>query len=215
MARESTKRPYHHGDLRNALIHAGLQVLARDGVAGLSLRKVAKEAGVSHTAPYRHFTDKDALLAAIALDGFNLLAARLQRAHEENQDDPEEMLLDAGVGYIKLAVSKPDTVRLMFGGMLQMEKVGQEAEKSRSAGVDCQDPKMAYEGLHNIVTYGQGAGAFKEGEPRDWALLLWSCVHGLAMLVSADQLRDAPQSEEEIEALTRRICRLMLQGMLK
>src|SRR5215212_4914161 len=76
---QATKR-YHHGDLRNALIRAGQELLAQEGIAGLDMRKVARAAGVSHAAPYRHFADKQALLAAIAEDGFYQLAEGMDAA---------------------------------------------------------------------------------------------------------------------------------------
>src|SRR6516164_3531446 len=71
-------KPYHHGDLRHALIQAGLEMLSEGGAAALDLRKVARRAGVSHAAPYRHFADKQALVAAINEEGFRRLAERIQ-----------------------------------------------------------------------------------------------------------------------------------------
>ena len=72
------KKQYHHGDLKNALIHAGIAILAKEGVGGLSLRKVAARAGVSHAAPYAHFADKQALIAAISTEGFRLVYDRIR-----------------------------------------------------------------------------------------------------------------------------------------
>src|SRR5260370_8363924 len=77
---ESKGKPYHHGDLRAALIQAGLAILAEEGAQALTLRAAARRAGVSHSAPYRHFADKEALLAAIAEEGFTQLAQRLEQA---------------------------------------------------------------------------------------------------------------------------------------
>src|SRR5437016_14394769 len=80
-------KPYHHGDLRNALIQAGLELLSEGGAATLDLRKVARKAGVSHSAPYRHFTDKQALIAAINEEGYYRLAERIQVTRREVSDD--------------------------------------------------------------------------------------------------------------------------------
>src|SRR6266700_5995996 len=89
------KRPktYHHGDLRNALIQAGLEMLSESGAAALDLRKVARKAGVSHAAPYRHFADKQALIAAINEEGFHRLAERIQATLHDVPDEPFEQLL--------------------------------------------------------------------------------------------------------------------------
>jgi AcrR family transcriptional regulator len=94
-SRHEPQRPksYHHGDLRNALIQAGLELLAEGGVQELDLRKVARRAGVSHAAPYRHFADKQALIAAITEEGFRLLAEQIQATLSEVPDEPFEQLL--------------------------------------------------------------------------------------------------------------------------
>ena len=85
-------KPYHHGDLRNALIQAGLELLSEGGEGTLDLRKVAHRAGVSHAAPYRHFADKQALIAAINEEGFHRLAERIQTALRATPDDAFEQL---------------------------------------------------------------------------------------------------------------------------
>src|SRR5258708_1624307 len=86
-------KSYHHGDLRNALIQAGLELLAEGGAEALDLRKVARRAGVSHAAPYRHFADKQALIVAITEEGFHWLAERIQATLREVPDEPFEQLL--------------------------------------------------------------------------------------------------------------------------
>src|SRR3954464_14355091 len=83
-------KSYHHGDLRNALIQAGLELLAEGGAQELDLRKVARRAGVSHAAPYRHFADKQALIASITEEGFRWLAERIQTTLREVSDEPFE-----------------------------------------------------------------------------------------------------------------------------
>src|SRR5215510_3862713 len=117
--RVARKRPdaYQHGDLRRALIQAGLKLLGEGGVRQLSLRAAAELAGVSHAAPYRHFEDKDALVAAIAEEGFRLLTARMR---EEIAACPSSDVLArlraSAVGYVSFAVEHPAYFRTIFGG---------------------------------------------------------------------------------------------------
>ena len=102
-------KSYHHGDLRNALIQAGLELLAEGGVQELDLRKVARRAGVSHAAPYRHFADKQALIAAINEEGFHLLAERIRSTLREVSDEPFEQLLGVALAYVRTEYAKPHT----------------------------------------------------------------------------------------------------------
>src|SRR5438477_3225995 len=114
------KRPdaYQHGNLRQALIQAGLKLLGESGVAGLSLRAAAQLAGVSHAAPYRHFRDKDALVAAIAERGFRLLTARMEQEKQRcNSADLRTRLTAIGVGYVSFAIEHPGYFRIIFGGL--------------------------------------------------------------------------------------------------
>ena len=87
-------KKYHHGDLKNALIKAGVEILAKEGVHGLSLRKVAQKAGVSHTAPYSHFSDKQALIAAISTEGFRIIYEKLDSAILRYQSYPLQQLVE-------------------------------------------------------------------------------------------------------------------------
>src|SRR4051812_36803257 len=103
---------YHHGNLRPALLRAASKTLEKEGAGALSLRDLARRAGVSHNAPYRHFRDRDSLLAAIATEGFRQLGDALRgRAGKE-----------MGAAYVRFALEHPQQFRLMFGGVLPIEK---------------------------------------------------------------------------------------------
>src|SRR5215217_151305 len=103
---------YHHGNLRPALLRAADKILEKEGVAALSLREAARQAGVSHNAPYRHFADRQSLLAALAAEGFELLAAAM-RGHSGKE---------MGEAYVRFALEHPQRFRLMFSGMLPITK---------------------------------------------------------------------------------------------
>src|SRR5579871_5249220 len=108
-------KPYHHGDLRHALIQAGLEMLSEGGAAALDLRKVARKAGVSHAAPYRHFADKQALVAAINEEGFRQLAERVQSTLQAAPDDAFEQLQGVARAYVLFAGERIIRGRLQCG----------------------------------------------------------------------------------------------------
>jgi len=146
---------YHHGNLRSALLRAAGKTLEKEGVASLSLRDAARRAGVSHNAPYRHFADRDALLAALATEGFGILGEAM-RGHTGKE---------MGEAYVRFAIAHPQRFRLMFGGMLPMAKYAELQEASLS-------------------TYRTLVDAFKDlPRPEVAAAAAWSLVHGLANLL--------------------------------
>ena len=102
----STSTPYHHGDLRQAVLTKAGEVLEKEGLESLSLREVARGAGVSHNAPYRHFSDRDRLLVALIEEGFQMLLDALARRPRR----------EMGEAYVDFALSHPQRFRLMFGG---------------------------------------------------------------------------------------------------
>ena len=107
-------KPYHHGDLRNALIESAVAILEKEGVQGLTLRKAAARAGVSHSAPYRHFAAKEALIAEISRIGFEELGRR-GREYIKGLRNPAQRLKAYGQAYIEFAAEKPTHFRIMFG----------------------------------------------------------------------------------------------------
>ena len=116
---EGPPAPYHHGDLRRALLAAGGRLLEQRGPRQVSLREVARVAGVSHNAPYRHFDSREALLAALAAEGFEALGAQMERATEGKEGF--ERLRALGVTYIAFARARPAVYLLMFGPELKMD----------------------------------------------------------------------------------------------
>src|SRR4051812_26098504 len=110
------KHSYHHGDLRRALLDAARVELHKVGVHELSLRSVARRAGVTHTAAYHHFADKDALLRRVAQEGFEKLDAAMAQEIEGAGADPVDRLVAAGRGYLAFAAADPQALRLMFDG---------------------------------------------------------------------------------------------------
>lgn len=202
--RQTRKKSYHHGDLRNALIETGTQLLREQGVGGLSLRAAAHRAGVSHAAPYRHFRDKAALLAAIAALGFDELAAALNDTAARYPDDPATQLVEAGVAYVLLAVRNPQRAKLMFGSV----NLDADDESLRQAGPN------AFDALVGIIENGLQAGIYADGDARDLARSAWALVHGLATLIIAGRLEDVA-SEKQVIEVTRGSCRIYQSGLLK
>src|SRR5262245_17606369 len=119
--RAARKKAYHHGDLRRALVDAATRIIEDEGPAGLTLREAARLAGVSVAAPYRHFADKDALLAAVVATGFLGLAEALQKARARAKN-PEAALEAVGAAYLRFAEANAPVYRLMFGPMLDKTK---------------------------------------------------------------------------------------------
>jgi AcrR family transcriptional regulator len=170
MAKRAT---YHHGDLRRALLDASLALVDEVGIGAISLREVARKAGVSHNAPYHHFPDKSSLLAAIAEEGFGSLAKEMGEARAAAGTDPRARLNACGLAYIRFAVRAPTHFRVMFRPELM-------SPNEHPGVVEASNPAMAML-LANVVD-AQEAGMIPAGDPTPFVLTCWSCVHGLATL---------------------------------
>ncbi len=172
------KKDYHHGDLRNALLVAARAELIEKGPEKFSLRGCAKRAGVSHAAPAHHFRDTEALLQAVAADGFAQLTRELQSLQQEAGSDAKAQLLATCIGYIQFGVSNPQLFNLMFGGHAQDMK---DALLQRNG-------EAAFSMLVNAVARLRGQAAFQtEAGWRD-VTALWSMSHGYAQLASSNKM---------------------------
>jgi AcrR family transcriptional regulator len=174
-----TTKKYHHGDLKNALIQAGVEILSLDGVVGLSLRKVAKRAGVSHTAPYAHFADKEALIAAISTEGYRMLYEELLAIHQNFQTDPLHQLVEAALAYVRFAQTKPAHFRVTFANSI-------EREENYPALVEMSGKCL--EQLILIMGACQEAGILRPGPAEAMAISVWSAVHGFTCLLIERQI---------------------------
>jgi len=175
----SRKNSYHHGDLKNALIQAGIEILSKEGVNGLSLRKVARKAGVSHAAPYAHFTDKQALVAAISTAGYEKLYDKVYDAVQHHQGDPLRQFVEAAWAYVEFALTDPDHFKITLSGVV-------EKEKDYPAFVDISHKSFGL--IVELVEAGQRAGILNEGPPDLVAVSVWGLVHGFVSLILEDQI---------------------------
>jgi AcrR family transcriptional regulator len=160
---------YHHGDLRTALVHAARSILERDGLAALTLRACAREVGVSHAAPLHHFRNLAELLAAVAASGFEDFVTALDVATRDIAD-PLNRFTEMGIAYVRFAGVNPALYRVMFGP--EMPHVASEALANAM--------RAAWDQLHRVAMDAGG-----EEYARSNATLVWSLVHGHAMLVAA------------------------------
>jgi AcrR family transcriptional regulator len=198
-----SKSSYHHGDLRRALIEASLVLIAEEGFSALTLREVARRAGVTHAAPYRHFPDKEALLAAVAEEGFRTMVT-LMRERMDKESGPVERLGACGVAYVLFAVQHPAHFRVMFGPHFTKPADHEELAKEGS---------NAFGLLVQNIVQCQQAGMMLEGEPMPLAIMAWSQVHGLASLLVDNQLQQALQNGATPEQLAQFQARLLIEGM--
>ena len=156
---------YHHKNLPSTIIGAALEVIAESGPSALSLRDLARRAGVSHAAPAHHFGDKAGLLTAVAVQGFTLLAEALADAQRRTGD-----FLEVGVAYVDFAVGHPAHFAVMFQPELYRADDPKLTAAKERAG------ESLYQGAAPFAAPGPGP------QPREAALAAWSLVHGFATL---------------------------------
>lgn len=167
------KKPYHHGDLRRALVGAALAALADEGLEGLTLRGVARRAGVSRAAPYHYFRDKAELIAAVTVDCYERLAETMRSTAKQATVDPVERLVLLGRIYVEFAVNDPVQFRLMHRPEL-FGTTGNNSVAASAAG--------AFAELREAVDLCHREGHFREGSAGENALGCWCAVHGVAAL---------------------------------
>jgi len=199
------EKNYHHGDLKNALINAGVEILAREGVGGLSLRKVAKQAGVSHAAPYAHFADKQALIAAISTEGFKQLYIQIEEIIKAYRGEPKNLLVESGWAYVQFALNQPDRFKLMFSSVLEKEK-----DYPDFVEISQQNFRQVVE----VVDSCQQAGILKPGSPELTAVSVWGAVHGLIMLVLEGQVSHAVLDQFDLREMLSHTLNQMTQSPL-
>lgn len=195
----SKRQAYHHGNLRQQLIQTALELIAAEGAERVSLREIARRSGVSASAVYHHFADKQALLAAVATQGYLQLSAELGAALETAGPDPLQRHLTLGRAYLRFAQHHPATLRAMFSP---------EVSDCPTAELE-QSANGAFSLLTANLAAGQAAGLFKAESPVLLGLAVWSQLHGLAVLlldghVQATLKAAAPElkpSPELIESL--------------
>jgi AcrR family transcriptional regulator len=175
----SLNSPYHHGNLRQALLEAALIILEKDGEAGLGLRDLARAVGVSAAAPYRHFDSRAALLEALAVTGFQRFSAAMNAVAESSPADPMAAM---GKTYVLFALENANLFRLMFSP--QLKKDGRPGLRMAA--------DAAFDTLRHVVGGDVQTGRIK-------ALAAWAKVHGLAILLLDGQI--AIRAGEDTEAL--------------
>jgi AcrR family transcriptional regulator len=162
------KKGYHHGDLRRTLLDVSIAVIDKHGVDALNLRELAIRAGVSSGAPYHHFTNREALLACIAEEGFSGLETAMIRERDASPDDATSRLAALGRAYVSFATAHRGHFRVMFRGDLTPELV--------------QEKPRAFHLLWDAIEDCQRSGAAPAGDVQPLVLAAWSAVHGLATL---------------------------------
>jgi AcrR family transcriptional regulator len=193
------ERPYHHGDLKRVLVDTAVAMLGEDGGWQFTLREVARRAGVSHAAPYKHFADKNALLAEVAALGFRRLRDAFVEGARTNMGSPRAELLAAAHTVIGFGMANASLYRLMFGPTVDKSQY-LELERA-SLG--------SFEMLLGILGRGQEAGVFRKVPVRGQAAACWAVVHGLTMLALDGQLVEQKVGVEPVEAALQ----VLLEGL--
>jgi AcrR family transcriptional regulator len=182
--RSTSERPYHHGNLRTALLERAELIVREHGAQELSLRELAREVGVSHGAPRRHFPDRQALLDTLAEDGFVRLGSDLHGAMEAAGDDFRRRLQATATAYVHFATRDAALLALMFAS-----KHGEQSEAFHEAA------DRAFSVLLELIEQGQAAGAIEPGEPERVGLVLFATIQGIAALVTSGMV-DSEQLHE-------------------
>jgi AcrR family transcriptional regulator len=196
--------PYHHGDLRRALIDTALAMVTEEGAWNFTLREVARRAGVSHAAPYNHFVDKSALLAEVAALGFQSLRQTLEAAARRQPRSARQAFAAIGAAYVRFGVEHPAHYRLMFGAELADEARHPTLQAASDA---------AFAVLTGVLERGQASGHVRRDPVRDQALAAWSLVHGLTTLLIDQRVSFLGVSIAEAERHARLAVMALFEGL--
>jgi AcrR family transcriptional regulator len=194
---------YHHGDLRNTFITIAIALLAEEGIHGLSLRKISQRAGVSHNAPYMHFADKEAVLAAIAEAGFRQLTQQVEAAIARSDGSTRQRLIAASCAYVDFALSHRHQLQVMFrpGDVAKYPNLVEASETSISH-------------LLAIVQSGQAKGELMKGDPHTMTKAIWAMAHGVATVSIADQAEDSLTEKTAIDDQVAIFIGFLLDGLV-
>ncbi len=179
------EQPYHHGSLRKELLASAEATLEKDGVDKLSLRQLARDAGVSHAAPAKHFRDRQALLDALAESGFHRMTSALAHAVAVSEPTAQERFASLANEYVKFALEHPGLLSLMYSN----KHAPDAADHVVTAGRATMDLTV------RLVSEAQAAGVIAEGDPESIALVAFATVHGIATLASGGMLNGVPVGE--------------------
>ncbi|RMD67285.1 TetR/AcrR family transcriptional regulator [Candidatus Parcubacteria bacterium] len=180
---------YHHGDLRAALIEAAADMVQREGVGAVTMRRLSDAVGVSHAAPYRHFEDKAALLTAVAIEGFRRFGQVLREARCDAASKTIDRFRAMGRAYLRFVMENTAYYRLMFGqGPLR------ECPELREAA------DAAFSELTEAIERLQRKGLIRQDDPRAQAIFVWSIMHGFSLLVVDGKLRECSGGGEGVFA---------------
>jgi len=193
-----TERPYHHGNLRATLLMEAERTVRERGVQNLSLRELAREVGVSHGAPRRHFPDRQALLDALAEAGFARLGAELRSAVDGAGADFQARLRATAAAYVRFATRDAALLELMFAG-----KHGEQSGALHEAA------DRAFSVMRELIEQGQADGALEPGQPERVGLVLFATIQGIAALVTGGMV-----SAEQLDELVADAIAHFLRGSL-
>jgi AcrR family transcriptional regulator len=185
------------------LLSAAATLIAERGPQGFSLREVARRAGVSEAAPYWHFSSREALLAAVAEQGFVELAAAMAEVRAR-VTDPRRQLQELGIAYVRFALARPSHLRIMFGPEIG-DKAAHPALHTAS--------ERAFGLLVATIADAQHAGCVRAGDPRELAVAAWALVHGLSALLIDRQLREYAGTARDAERLAERVTGVLQAGL--
>lgn len=220
--KQAGNRPYHHGDLRRALLEAALQLTAQRGRPDFTLREVARQAGVSHNAPYSHFADKAELVATLTVEGFQKLEVALRSTYEQTKGSPLERTLALSGAYVRFALDHPAAYSLLFRPELRQSShnKGECDEAVKSASI------AAFQVFFDGLAASQWAGEIRTDRSVEMlALSMWSTMHGLTTLLLdtllVESVEDhlpvehkAVSSRERTEQLMAQVIQIMAQGLM-
>jgi AcrR family transcriptional regulator len=189
--------PYHHGDLRAALVAAAIELVSSSGPAAVSLREVARMVGVSHNAPYRHFPTRQALLAAVAARGFEMVRQEM-RARTEGVD-PADYLQVFGHGYIAFALQNRGIYQLMFSDEIRKDE---HPELGVIAGQAFEALQQHVVALHPNVDSGAAA------------VTVWALLHGISHLILDNQIKPDAMNDPLHTTLVGIATRILIAGLV-
>ncbi len=195
---------YHHGNLRHRLIEAALEMIDESGATELTLRGIAKRAGVSHTAPYRHFPDKEALLAAVAREGVSLMLSEISLRLERAKGDALARFTVCGLGYIDFAIHHPAHFRVMYASPQKGVAVPEDLKPESSP---------VFQMFIEVITECWELGILQGESPYRIAISAWSLVHGFSLLVIDGHLQGGALDAGSLEAMKRGLLYSLYAGI--